>query len=109
MISLVQVSESAHGLELAYPLWCALTLALATAALLVFAFVRGSRIRRRWPLSLAVVFAAWATVYVATYRVNVEDDAARGYAFLRFDHAVRWKDAIDLYLEQGGGDSRIVV
>ena len=109
MISLVNISESAHGLELAYPLWCVVALALATAALLVFARVRGSRMRRRWPLSLAVVITAWATVYVATYRMSVEDDAARGYAFLRFDHAVRWKNAIDIYLEQGGGDSRIVV
>ena len=109
MIPLVNISESAHGLELAYPVWCAVALALATAALLVFARVRGTRMRRRWPLSLAVVFAAWSTAYVATYRVSVQDDAAHGYAFLRFDHAVRWKDAADIYLEQGGGDSRIVV
>ncbi|HYC47298.1 MAG TPA: hypothetical protein VED01_17625 [Burkholderiales bacterium] len=109
MISLVQISESAQGLVLTYPLWIAIALAAATAALVVFAVVRARKLKRRWPLSLAVVFAAWACVYVATYRMSVSEESGAAYAFLRFDHVVRWNDAADIYLEQHGGDWRIVV
>src|SRR5688572_4950368 len=110
MVSLVQISHSAQGLVLTYPLWTAVALAAAAAALLAYAIVRGRRMQRRWPLSLAVVFATWAAVYAATYRMSVNDDAAGAYAFLRFEHIVRWKDAADIYLERrGGAEWQIVV
>jgi hypothetical protein len=110
MVSLVQISQTAQGLVLAYPLWNAVALAAAAAVLLAYAIVRGRRMHRRWPLSLAVVFATWAAVYAATYRVSVNDEAAGAYAFLRFDHTLRWKDAADIYLERhGAAEWRIVV
>jgi hypothetical protein len=109
MISLVQISETAQGLVLAYPRWSAIALAAAAATLLALAFVRATRVKRRWPFCVAVVFAAWAAIYAATYRVNVSDDAAHAYAFMRFDHTVRWNDAADIYLEQRDGAGKQIV
>jgi hypothetical protein len=109
MISLLQISESAHGLILSYPRWTVIALLAATLLLAVYAVVARARIRRRWPVSLAIVFAAWAAIYVATFRTAIGIDAGSAYAFLRYDHTVRWKDAADIYLEQRGGDWRIVV
>ena len=109
MISLLQISESAHGLVVSYPTWAAIALLAATLALTAYAVVARARIRRRWPVSLAIVFAAWAGIYVTTFRTTIGIDTGSAYAFLRHDHTVRWKDAADIYLEQRGGDWCIVV
>ena len=109
MISLLQISESAQGLVLSYPVWTAIALLAATFLLTAYAVVARARIQRRWPVSLAIVFAAWAGIYVATFRTTIGIDTGSVYAFLRYDHTVQWKDAADIYLEQHGGDWRIVV
>ena len=111
MISLMQISESAHGLMLTYPSWIGMALALGAAGLAAYGFVRRSRIPRLWPVTLAVVFAAWASVYVSTFRTTITDEDGSVYAFLRYDQTVRWKDVADIYLEHRGGasDWQIVV
>ena len=109
MISLLQISEGAQGLVLSYPLWTVIALAAGTLALgALFVFGR-ARLPRRWPVGIAIVFAAWAAFYVATFRATVTDESGSAYAFLRYDHTVRWKDAADIYLERRGGDWEIVV
>lgn len=105
MISLLRISENTQGLVLTYPLWIAVALALVGLALV---FGR-ARLPRRWPATVAVVFAAWAAFYVATFRATVTDEGGSAYAFLRYDHTVRWKDAADIYFERDGGDWQIVV
>jgi hypothetical protein len=105
----MQISESAQGLSLSYPLWIAAALAVGTLALGAIAVFGRKRLRRSWPFSVAIVFAAWAAVYVATFKATVTDEGGSAYAFLRYDHAVRWKDAADLYLERRGADWQIVV
>ena len=111
MISFVQISESANGLVLEYPLWAPIALGALALLLLAFAIARRARLVRRWPVSLAVVFAAWAAIYTATYQTTISDDGGSAYAFLRSDHFVRWQDAADIYLEQrrGGSDWQVVV
>jgi hypothetical protein len=110
MITPMQISETAQGLVLSYPLWTAVAFVAGTLALIALAVFGRSRIRRRWPISLAIVFAAWGAVYSATYQAIVTDEAGSAYAFLRYDHTVRWEDAADIYLErQGSGDWHIVV
>ena len=109
VISLLEVSESAQGLVLSYPLWAAVALAAATAAFIALAVFGRARLRRRWPASVAIMFAAWAAFYVATFKAVVTDEAGSAYAFMRYDHTVRWKDAADIYLERRGGDWQIVV
>ena len=103
------MSEGAHGLVLSYPTWVAAALAAAALAFLALAVFGRARLRRRWPVSVAIVFAAWAAFYVATFRATVTDEAGTAYAFLRYDHTVRWTDAADIYLERRGGDWQIVV
>ena len=111
MISLMQISENAHNLVLTYPWWLGTALGLTAAALAAYGFVRRARIPRLWPVTLAVVVAAWASGYVATFRTTITDEDGSVYAFLRYDHTVRWKDATDIYLEHrgGGSDWQIVV
>ena len=111
MISLLQISTTAKGLVLSYPLWPSLTFAALALGVGVYTVVRRARIRRRWPLGLAIVFAAWAAIYVGTFKATITDETGSAYAFLRYDHAVRWKDAADIYLEHRGGrsDWQIVV
>jgi hypothetical protein len=100
MISLMHVSESAKGLVLSYPWWCGTALVFAAFALALFAVLRTTR--RRWPLPLAALVAAWAGIYMLTFRTTITDELGSVYAFLRHDHAVRWKDASDIYLEHSG-------
>lgn len=109
MISLVQISEGAQGLVLSYPAWTVVALGAGTLALAALAVFGRARLRRRWPVSVAIVFAAWAAVYVATFRATVTEEGGSAYAFLRYDHTVRWKDAADIYLERRGADWQIVV
>ena len=105
MVSLMHISEGAHGLVLSYPGWITVALMLTAAGLAASAIVRRAHIRRRWPVTLAVMVAAWAGVYVWTFKTTVTDEAGSVYAFLRYDHTVRWRDAADIYLEQRGGSS----
>ena len=111
MISLMNISESAKGLVLSYPWWCGAALIVAALALALFAALRAKRLRRRWPLTLAAFVAAWAGIYVATFHATITEESGSAYAFLRYDHTIRWKDASDIYLEQRGGgrDWQIVV
>jgi hypothetical protein len=111
MISLLRVSEDGHGLVLSYPWWIAVAFALLALALAAYAVVRRRRMPRAWPATIAVVVAAWTGIYVATFRTTVDDAGGSAYAFLRYDQAVRWKDAVDIYLEQRGSgqDWQIVV
>jgi hypothetical protein len=111
MISLMHLSEGAHGLVLSYPVWIGIALLLLAAGLAVYAIRRRARLRRPWPIALAVVVAAWAGIYVATFKATVTDEAGSVYAFMRSEHTVRWEDAVDIYLEHrgGGSDWQIVV
>ena len=111
MNSLMHVSESAHALVLSYPWWTGVALVFAAIAIAAYGIVRRARIPRLWPVTLAVVVAAWAGVYVTTFKTTITDEAGSVYAFLRYDHTVRWKDAADIYLEHrgGGSDWQIVV
>ena len=111
MISLMQIYPSGQGLVLAYPIWPSVAFGIAALGLAAYAVLRSPRIRRRWPLSLAVLIAAWAAIYVGTFRTTVTDEGGSAYAFLRYDHAVRWQDAADIYLEHpaSGTDWQIVV
>ena len=103
MSSLMYVSGGADRLVLAYPLWVGTALLITAAALVLFAALARKRIRRRWPISLATVIAAWAGLYFATFRATITQESGSVYAFLRYDHSVRWKDAADIYLEHRGG------
>jgi hypothetical protein len=111
VISLLHLSRDAHGLVLSYPWWVAAALALASLGLTAYVGLRRRRLARAWPVTLAALVAAWAGIYVATFRIAITDESGSGYAFLRYDHTVRWKDAADIYLEQRGGasDWQIVV
>ena len=105
MISLIQISETAHELVLSYPWWVGVALLAVAAALGTYAIARGARIPRRWPITLAILVTGWAAVYVATFRTTITDEGGSVYAFLRYDHSVRWKDAADIFLEHGGAGS----
>jgi hypothetical protein len=107
----MHISEGAHGLVLSYPGWIAVALMFTAAGLAAYGIMRRAHIRRRWPITLAVMVAAWAGVYVWTFKTTVTDEAGSAYAFLRYAHSVSWKDAADIYLEQrgGGSDWQIVV
>jgi hypothetical protein len=105
----MHISETPHGLVLSYPWWIGLALGLMAVALAVYGIRRRTRIPRLWPVTLAVVFAVWAGVYVSTFKTTVTDESGSVYAFLRYDHTVGWKDAADIYLEHRGGDWQIVV
>jgi hypothetical protein len=111
MISLLQVSEDGPGLVLSYPWWVGVAFVLFALALAAYAVLRRRRMPNAWPVALAIAVAAWAGIYVATFRTTVNDAGGSAYAFLRYDHAVRWKDAADIYLEHRGGghDWQIVV
>jgi hypothetical protein len=110
VISLLHVTEDPRGLLLSYPCWTAAALALACAALAAYGLVRRRHLARRWPVTLAVLFAAWAAIYVATFKTMLTDESGSAYAFLRYDHTVRWKDAADIYLERGNnGEWQIIV
>jgi hypothetical protein len=103
MSSLMYVSGGADRLVLAYPLWIGAALLIAASALVLLAALARKRIRRRWPISLAIVVAAWAGLYFATFNATITRESGSVYAFLRYDHSVRWKDAADIYLEHRGG------
>jgi hypothetical protein len=110
VISLLRITEDAHGLVLSYPWWTTALFALFSLAVAGLFVVVRKRRTRVWPVSLAVLVAAWAGIYVATFRTAITDEAGSAYAFLRYDHAVRWKDAADIYLERNAaGDWQIVV
>lgn len=111
MISLMQITEGAHGLVLTYPLWAGIAFLIGALALVAFAIVGRSRARRRWPITVATLVAMWAGLYFVTFKATITDDGGSVYAFMRYDHTVRWKDATDIYLEQRSGarDWHIVV
>ena len=107
----MQISESAHGLVLSYPLWTGIAFLAAAAAFVVFAIVARRRLHRRWPISVATLVALWAGLYFVTFKATITEEAGSVYAFMRYDHTIRWKDAADIYLEQRSGarDWHIVV
>ena len=74
-------------------------------------FAQRMRFVRSWAATLAMLVAAWAGIYVATFRTTITEEAGSAYAFLRYDYTLRWKDAADIYVEQRGGanDWQIVV
>lgn len=111
MSSLMHVSQGADRLVLSYPLWIGLTLLLVAVALAACAIRARRQLRRIGPVSVATIVAAWAGLYFATFTATLTADTGSVYAFLRYDHAVRWEDAADIYLEQrgGGSDWHIVV
>lgn len=111
MLSLMQLSEEADRLVLAYPLWTGAAFLVAAAALVAVAVLARSRLKRRWPVSAAVVIAAWAAVYFATFNATLTAESGRVYGFMRYNDAMHWKDAIDVYLERSAaaGEWRIVV
>jgi hypothetical protein len=110
MFSSMHVSQSAHGVIVSYPLWTGLVFLVTAAALAGYSVVGGALIRRRWAITVAVIVSAWAGAYFATFKATLDDQAGSVYAFLRYDHSVRWKDAADIYLERrGGADWYIVV
>jgi hypothetical protein len=110
MFSLMHISQGADRLVLSYPVWIGAALLLGAAALLALAIFGRHRIRRVWPLSVAMLFAAWAGIYFATFSATITAEAGSVYGFLRYDDSVLWKDAADIYLERrGGGDWHIVV
>lgn len=105
MLSFMNVAVGADRLVLSYPLWIGILLLLIAAALFAHAVVARNRIRRRWPISLATVIAAWAGMYFSTFNTTITAESGSTYAFMRYDHSVRWKDASDIYLEHGSGAS----
>ena len=107
----MHVSQGADRLVLSYPLWIGLTLLLLAVALAAYVIRTRRRLRGIGPVSVATIVAGWAGLYFATFTATLTPDAASVYAFLRYDHEVRWKDATDIYLEQrgGGSDWHIVV
>jgi hypothetical protein len=111
MLSLMQLSQSADRMVLAYPLWTGMAFFAVAAALAAVAVLARRRLWRRWPVSAAIVVAAWAGVYFTTFNATLTADSGRVYGFMRYDHALDWKDAIDVYLERstGAGEWRIVV
>jgi hypothetical protein len=111
MLSFMYVAVGADRLVLSYPLWIGVALLLVAIALFSYAAFARKRIRRRWPISLATLLAAWAGLYFATFNTTITAESGSTYAFMRYDHSVRWKDASDIYLERrgGGSDWNIVV
>src|SRR5688572_13991104 len=110
MISPMQISESTQGIVLYYPIWTAAAFAAGALALAALALAGRARIRRRWPIVAAMLVAAWGAIHVATFRTTITNDAGSAYAFLRYEHHVRWTDARDIYLERAAsGNWRIVV
>ena len=106
----MQISENAQGIVLSYPLWTAAVSAAGALALAALAFAPRARIRRRGPIVAAMLVAAWGAIHLATFRMTITNDAGTAYAFLRYEHNVRWRDAQDIYLERAAsGDWRIVV
>src|SRR5690242_761570 len=92
VISLLQLAEDTHGIVVSYPWWTGAAFGVFALALAAYAVLRGRRMRRAWPVTLAVIVAAWAAIYVATFSTTVNDDGGSAYAFLRYDHTVHWKD-----------------
>jgi hypothetical protein len=110
MYSLMHVTQGVDQLVVSYPLWIGVVLLLAAAAFLVCALFAGKKIRRRWTVSVATVIAVWSGLYFATFNTTITREAGTVYGFLRYDHSIRWQDAVDIYLEQrGGGNWHIVV
>jgi hypothetical protein len=72
---------------------------------------RAVPLSKRWPVTLAAVVATWGAIYVTSFHATLNDDVGSAYAFLRYEHTVRWKEAADIYLEHRGGgrDWHIVV
>lgn len=106
----MHLSESAHGLTIAYPLWTGAAFLLLAGALVAYSVAGGVLIRRRWPITVAVILSLWAGAYFGTFKATLNEQAGSLYAFMRYDHTVRWKDAADIYLEQrAGADWHIVV
>jgi hypothetical protein len=111
MITLLQVTQGPDQLVLSYPLWIGLTLLAIAGALLGRMLYARARIRRSWALAVAILLAGWSGLYFYTFKATLSDEAGSVYAFMRYDHAVRWADAVDIYLEHRGGgrDWHIVV
>jgi hypothetical protein len=110
VISLLHISADEYGLVLSYPWWTVAACALLSLGLAAYLVVRRRQLARAWPVALAAVVAAWAGIYVATFRTALTHESGSAYAFLRYDHTVRWKDAADIYLERGAtGNWQIVV
>src|SRR4051812_8123555 len=111
MNSLMQVSQQADRLVLSYPIGLAVAFLVAAAALCVYAVFARKVARRRWALGTATLVAAWAGLYFASFNATITRDGGSVYAFMRYDHSVRWHDAADIYLEQRGAghDWHIVV
>lgn len=106
----MHVTQGADRLVVSYPLWIGVVLLLAAAAFLACAVLVRKRIRRRWTVGVATVVAAWAGLYFATFNATITREAGTVYGFLRYDHSIRWQDAVDIYLERrGGGNWHIVV
>ena len=103
MFSPMQISESAHGLVLSYPLSTGVTFLAAAVALVGYGLLGRRLIRRRWPIVLATAVAIWAASYFITFRVMLDDKAGSVYAFWGGDRSIRWQDATDIYLEHRGG------
>lgn len=109
MFSPMQISEGPAGLVLSYPLWIGAVFLLLAAAAIARATLPRARVRRRWPFFAAAAIASWAGVYAATFSATITADAGRVYGFMRYDQAVRWQDARDIYLEHASGRWTIVV
>jgi hypothetical protein len=103
MFSLMRISEGDHGLVLSYPLWAGIAFLVGAVVLVTAAIIGRSRLRRAWPISVATLVALWAGLYFVTFKATITDEAGSVYAFMRYDHTVRWKDAADIYLEQRSG------
>jgi len=111
MFSPMQISESAQGLVLSYPLSTGLIFLFAGIAVAALSLLGRRIIRRRWPIVLAAAVSMWAATYFLTFRAALDDQAGSIYAFPYSGWSIMWKDATDVYLEHRGGgtDWHIVV
>lgn len=111
MFSAMQISESAQGLVLSYPLSTGLVFLAAAVALSGYGLLGRRFVRRRWPVVFAGFVALWAAGYFMSFTATLDQEAGSVYVFPGPQQSIRWQDAADVYLEHrgGGSDSRIVV